>query len=98
VIPLLWGYARRIRSRGRCVTKKENPKVIWANHAPQFPEGEEGQEGTKNNDRTSQELVDAYVTKRSGEFFLMDKVPDYLLKNVESKCKQAKHKRLPRVE
>lgn len=89
------GYARRIRSRGRSGMKKESPKVISTKHAPQFPERKEGQEGAKHDDHTSEQLVDAYVTKCSGEFFLMDKVPDHLLKDVESKRQRAKHKRFP---
>jgi hypothetical protein len=75
--------------------EKESPKAILAHHAPQFPENEERNESAKDDDSASEQVVDAYVMKRSSETFSMDKVLDHLLKNMECKDKQAEHKRFP---
>ena len=75
--------------------EKESPKGILAHHAPQFPEGEERNEGAKDDDRASQQIVDTYVVKRSSEIFPMNQVLDHFLNNMEREDKQAKHKRFP---
>ena len=75
--------------------EKESPKFILAHHASQFPKGEERNESAKDDDRASEQVVDAYVVKRSRETFSMHQVLDHLLKKMERKDEQAKHKRFP---
>ena len=75
--------------------EKESPKVILAHHTANFPESEERNESAKDDDRASEQVVDAYVVKRPSEISSMDQVLDHLLKDMERKDKQAKHKRFP---
>ena len=65
-------------------------------HLPaEFPKGKEWKKSAEHHNGTARELIEAQLAGSLGKLGPMDRPFDPFLNNVESKHKQAKHKRLP---